>query len=264
MTDIPYEPFSLPGRLGVVLDPFGNPGFGHVDVFPEICHAGHIRAAVVMLLVDMVAGLLDEVADPQAWHFTTDVNLRMFDGPPPQRVEARTARLRLGKASSIVEADLQDQTGRPVGYSQIGFARKPLRPEDPPKPEIGAGKLRFRRPNIERPLLEAAGVWVADPAAGHAEVELVDSLRQPAGLMQGGMVAMMLEAGALALAEHKSETPMRVVDLDLRYLAGAKVGPMWTSARWLGDPESGWIGVELRDRGKADRLTTTALARVRP
>lgn len=263
MTDIPYEPFSLPARLGVVFDPVENPGFGYVDVFPEISHGGHIRASVVMLLVDMVAGVLDEIDDPEAWHFTTDFNLRMFDGPPPERVEARTTRLRLGTTSSIVEADLTDGAGRPVGYSQIGFARKALRPGDPPKPDIGSGNRTFRRENIERPLLEAAGVWIPDAAAGHAEVELLDALRQPAGLMQGGMVAMMLEAGAIAIAEHDMGTTMRVVDFDLRYLAGAKVGPMWTSARWLGTPESGWINVELRDRGMDDRLTTTAMARVR-
>ena len=263
MTDIPYEPYSLPGRLGVTLDPFENPGFGHIDVFPEICHAGYIRPSVLMLLVDMVAGLLDEVSDPDAWHFTTDFNLRIFDGPPVQRVEAHAQRLRLGRASSIVEVDLSDGAGRAIGYSQIGFARKELRPGDPPKPQISTDRPNFRRPNIDRPLFEAAGVCFENPEAGHAEVELLDSLLQPAGLMQGGMVAMMLEAGALALAEHHSDTPQRVVDFDLRYLAGAKVGPMWTTARWLGAPDSGRIRVELRDRGLDDRLTTTALARVR-
>jgi len=264
MTDIPYEPFSLPGRLGVVVEPFDNPGFGYVETFPEICHGGHIRPSVVMLLVDMVAGLLDEISDPNAWHFTTDFGLRMFDGPPAARIEAHANRLRLGKSSSIVEVDLRDGAGESVGYSQIGFARKELRPGDPPKPQIGSGNRTFRRENLDRPLLEAAGIWTADPAAGHAEVELVDALRQPAGLMQGGMVALMLEVGALTLAEHRSGTAMRVVDLDLRYLAGAKVGPMWTKSRWLGNPDSGWILVELHDRGVDDRLTTTAVARVRP
>jgi acyl-coenzyme A thioesterase PaaI-like protein len=264
MTDIPYEPFSLPGRLGIVVDPFDDPGFGYVDGFPEITHLGHIRPSVVMLLVDMVGGLLDEIADPHAWHFTTDFNLRMFDGPPAKRVEAHAQRLRLGKSSSVVEMDLTDGTDRSIGYSQIGFARKELRPEDPPKPALGSGDANFRRTNIDRPLLEAAGVLVPDAALGHAEVELADSLRQPAGLMQGGMVAMMLEVGAVALAEHDSGRPRRVVDLDLRYLAGAKVGPMWTQARWLGDPATGWIRVELRDRGVDDRITTTAMARVEP
>jgi acyl-coenzyme A thioesterase PaaI-like protein len=263
MTDIPTQPLSLPARLGVVVEPREKPGFGYVESTPEICHCGHIRPSVIMLLVDMVAGLLDELSDPDAWHFTTDFNLRLFDGPPADRITARARRLRKGNSISVTEVDLEDQAGKLVGYSQIGFANKPRRPSDPEKPKLTIGPSSFRGPNIDQPLLEAAGIEVVDPAKGMVQVELVDSLRQPAGMMQGGMVALTLEAGALALAGHEAVEDVVIADMDLRYLLGGRHGPMWTRSRWLGPAGSSWILVELRDRGMDDRLTTTAMVRTR-
>ena len=58
--------------------------------------------------------------------------------------------------------------------------------------------------------------------------------------------------------------PQIVTDLDLRYLAMGRVGPMEAEARWIGEPGGGSISVTLRDRGNEDRVTTAALARTAP
>lgn len=263
MSDIPAVAQSIPTRLGVTMDPIREPGSGRLDVFPHVCHRGQVRPSVLMLLVDMVAGLLDDVDDPEAWHFTTDFSMRTVPGPLPQVVIGEASRLRLGATMSITETRMVDQDGRLVAHSHIGFARKPLRPGDPPKPLVQDFRERVVPPPIDRPLVEAAGIEVVDAAHGRLTVDLTDDLKQPAGMMQGAMVALMGEVAAETLAEHHLGTPHVVADLDIRYLVGGRDGPMTTEAAWIGDPSTGWVDVRLRDEGR-DRLTTVFTVRVRP
>jgi len=50
-----------------------------------------------------------------------------------------------------------------------------------------------------------------------------------------------------------------VVDIDVRFLAAVRVGPARATAEVLG---GGRVRVEVRDRGRGDRLTATLMARV--
>ncbi|MCB0993868.1 MAG: hypothetical protein KDB21_02170 [Acidimicrobiales bacterium] len=263
MSDIPVGLHSIPTRMGVRIDPFGEPGHARIDVFPEICHRGQIRPSALMLMVDMVAGLLDDVDDPEAWHFTTDFSMRTVPVPLPARVEADVTRLRLGSTMSVTETRIVDQDGRLVAHSHIGFARKVLRPGDPPKPSLKNLRDRVVPPDIDTPLVEATGIRVVDAATGHITVELTDDLRQPAGMMQGAMVSLMGEVAAETLADHDLGSPHVVADLDIRYLVGGRDGPMTATASWIGDPSTGWLDVRLFDEGR-DRLTTVFTVRVRP
>ena len=52
-----------------------------------------------------------------------------------------------------------------------------------------------------------------------------------------------------------------VTDLDVRYLAMGRTGPIWTRAAWVGGARD-TIRVELRDRGSSDRLVTAVLAKI--
>jgi hypothetical protein len=55
-----------------------------------------------------------------------------------------------------------------------------------------------------------------------------------------------------------------VTDIDVRYLAMGRVGPVHSRAAFVGPPELGSVRVELRDRGNGDRLMSAILARVTP
>jgi acyl-coenzyme A thioesterase PaaI-like protein len=86
----------------------------------------------------------------------------------------------------------------------------------------------------------------------------------PAGTIQGAMVALVVEAATEDLLEANGQ-PAIVTDLDIRYLGQATVGPVRTRCRSVGDDLSAHpaVQVELVDLA-ADRVTTLAYARTAP
>ena len=103
-----------------------------------------------------------------------------------------------------------------------------------------------------------------DPDSGRVEVVMRDALRNAEGGMQGALVALLVEVAALALADAVCSVPQVVTELDLRYLAAGRTGPIVSEAHWIAGPAGETVRVELRDRGHGDRITTAAIARVAP
>jgi acyl-coenzyme A thioesterase PaaI-like protein len=126
-----------------------------------------------------------------------------------------------------------------------------------------AAELFDALPGLDRPLREAAGIEVLDPAAGVVEVAVTPELRNPAGTLQGAMVALVAEAAVEDLVACRTGGPVVVTDLDLRYLAPAPVGPVRTSCRVLGDAPDAPVEVELTD-ASSGRMTTLVHARAVP
>jgi acyl-coenzyme A thioesterase PaaI-like protein len=91
-------------------------------------------------------------------------------------------------------------------------------------------------------------------------MELTPELRNPAGTLQGAMVALLAEAAAEELASARFNIDAVVIDLDLRYLAQTGAGPVQTRCRLLGNGPNAPIQVELFDLS-SDRLTTLVYAR---
>jgi acyl-coenzyme A thioesterase PaaI-like protein len=133
---------------------------------------------------------------------------------------------------------------------------------DPPKPNVPLGQIPviFRDPiTLARPLREEAGIEVIDAAAGVVQVEVTPALRNPAGTLQGAMVALLAEAAAEDLLTTRFESPVVVTNLDLRYLRKAEVGPVRTRSRLLGTNPDAAVQVELIDTS-TDQITTLVYA----
>jgi acyl-coenzyme A thioesterase PaaI-like protein len=113
---------------------------------------------------------------------------------------------------------------------------------------------------LDRPLREEAGIVVLDAAAGALEMQVTPQLRNPAGTLQGAMVALFAEAAAEELVSARFDTSAVVTDLDLRYLAQTGDGPVQSECTLLGDGPDAPIRVELSDRSSG-RLTTLVYAR---
>ena len=131
----------------------------------------------------------------------------------------------------------QTDQGTPIATGAIGFANIPRRATDPPKPNVPLGQIPviFRDPaTLTRPLRQEAGIEVIDAAQGIVQVEVTPGLRNPAGTLQGAMVALLAEAAAEDLVATRFESPVVVTQLDLRYLRKAQVGPVRTRSRLLG------------------------------
>jgi acyl-coenzyme A thioesterase PaaI-like protein len=137
------------------------------------------------------------------------------------------------------------------------------RETDPVKPPASPDRMATMfdgSRTLEHPLREEAGIVVLDPLAGALEMQVTPELRNPAGTLQGAMVALFAEAAAEELASARFGLPAVVTELDLRYLAQTGEGPVVSTCRLLGDEPDAPIQVELSDRSSG-RLTTLAYAR---
>jgi acyl-coenzyme A thioesterase PaaI-like protein len=262
MTDLLDDNVSVPGRLGVVAEVDG--GEFRLQLHPHelVLRHGAVRASVLALMIDVAAGVvLDE--DPDAWMLTSDMSLRMRPRRAPDWICTRTTILRQGRRSATAMVDLVTGEGEQVATGAIGFAKVPRREGDLPKPPMPPDHVAtlFDGSHVlTRPLREEAGIVVLDPLSGAVEMEVTSQLRNPAGTLQGAMVALLAEAAAEELASARFGIPAVVVDLDLRYLAQTGAGPVHTRSRLLGVGPDAPIQVELVDRSN-DRLTTLVYAR---
>ncbi|MCU0267624.1 MAG: PaaI family thioesterase [Acidimicrobiales bacterium] len=270
MTDLPPSLRSVPARLGAAMTSTALPADPHDPAAglhgtlvprPETCVHGVVRPSVVAFLVDMVAGILVDT-DPDAWTFTSDLSLRLAPIPAPAVLHCTSTVLRRGNRGLTTASVLADDTGVSLGYCLAGFARLPRREGDPCKPPLDWSVLTEAR-FLDRPLADAAGIVVEDASRGIVTCDIVDDLRNPAGALQGAIVALVGElAVEVAAGRATGSTPV-VTDLDVRYLAQARVGPVTSRATAIGPTGDGSWHVELLDEGGHGRLVASILARAR-
>jgi acyl-coenzyme A thioesterase PaaI-like protein len=159
--------------------------------------------------------------------------------------------------------DVVNGEGESVAGGAIGFVRVPRRETDPPKPSVSLERLTtlFNGANVlNRPLREEAGIVVLDPTEGAVEVAVTPALRNPAGTLQGAMVALVAEVAVEEMVSTRFGIDAVVTDLDLRYLAQTGAGPVRSSCRLLGDGPHAPVQVELVDLSSG-RLTTHVYVR---
>jgi acyl-coenzyme A thioesterase PaaI-like protein len=265
MTDVAGAGDTVPGRLGVSAHLVGDTLRLELTPRPEVLHHGVVRASALTYVIDAAAGIsVDD--DPDVWTLTTDLSVRMLSRPAPAHLGGIPTIVRRGRRSVTSTVDLSDETGALVATGAIGFATVARREGDPPKPRVTparAAELFDGVPALSQPLRDEAGIEVLDAASGVVQVQVTPELRNPAGTLQGAMVALLAEAAAEDLVAARFGTPAVVTDLDLRYLAKASEGPVRTRSRLLGEGPGAPVEVELVDTS-VDRVTTLAYARAQP
>ena len=263
MTDLPTNLTAVPSRLGAsaLVDDRGLV-VEIDDMQPELLQHGVLRLSVLTYIVDVSAGVTLDT-DPDAWTFTTDLSLRMEAAPPPAKVTATTTILRRGRRSAHGLVEVVDERHALVAAGAIGFAHVPRKPDDPPKPHVSPALLAQRfmgSGRLSQPLREEAGIVAVDRSHGVVEIAVRPEVCNPAGTLQGAMVALVAESAAEDLIGHVAGEPVVVTELDIRYLAQANVGPVRTQCRPLGSSPRAPVEVRLIDTA-TDRITTLAYAR---
>jgi len=262
MTDLLDNNFNIPARLGVVAEVRDGEFRLALHPRPELLRHGALRASIIAFLIDVAAGVvLDD--DPEAWMLTSDMSVRLRPLPAPSFLSTRTTILRRGRRSATATVDLVSDEGEPLATGAIGFARLQRRETDPVKPPASPGRMATMfdgSRTLDRPIREEAGIVVLDAAAGALEMRVTPELRNPAGTLQGAMVALFAEAAAEELASARFNRAAVVTELDLRYLAQTGEGPVQSACTLLGDGPDAPIQVELSDRSSG-RLTTLVYAR---
>jgi len=249
MTDISPTPTSLPSRLGSTTRVEDGQLVLRLTPAPATCAFGSVRASVLSFAIDAATGVAVD-SDPDRWTFTSDMSVRAWPIPAPEWIDVRPTVVREGRRSATCVARLTDPDGRQVGYGSAAFAHVPRREGDPPKfpfdPAV-AGKAWAQIEVIDEPLQTAMGLRVLDAAEGVVEVDVSPHLRNPAGTLQGAMVAALAEAAAERALSQRWGRPAFVTDLDVRYLAQNRVGPIRTRTEVLGAGPDTIAIVELVD-----------------
>ena len=215
--------------------------------YPEVCAHGALRATVVASAIDLVGGFATRAIAGSDAIFTADLSLRIPEPGLPTRLVAHAEALRTGRRQVTTAVRLQAEAGL-YAYGETTFTRIVRREAGPDATTLATPDTLAFCP-LKRPLAEEVGIEILE--AGHVRLPLHANLRNPEGVLQGALVALVTECAALELADAEHARPQVVRALDLRYLATAAEGPVEGRAVWIGDAREGMIRVALHDRGRA-------------
>ncbi|GJM37341.1 MAG: hypothetical protein DHS20C19_07080 [Acidimicrobiales bacterium] len=246
MTDIPTGPRSLPSQMGAHMRLVDGVPECWLEVTPERSHREMALGACLVMLADVGAGYAAEIASEDDWSFTVDIGVRRT---PCEATEFRGRPVvqRAGRTVSI-DLPLVDDTGAATATAVSTFIRLPRRPQDPPRPDFPIDSMSWAAAP-EAPLAELLGAEATDRGLS---VELGPQLLNPAGILQGGVSALLAELAALRVLEATSG-PLVTTSFDVRYVTMGRVGPFEAVVDPIGPHAA---AVKVLDRG-ADAAVVT-------
>jgi acyl-coenzyme A thioesterase PaaI-like protein len=229
---------------------------GHAPAAPHLRGAhGGVRAGALLTMLDNVGGLCGGLAAlPDGWVVSTNLAARTFRTAHtgPLRIDAEV--LRRGRNNVVTGVQIRDEGAGDALVTDGVLTSAILVPENGPpqwtRPLVLVpGELP---PEPLPPIPEWLDVQVVDSTT--IEIALVDALRNPWGILHGGVVASLIDVAA----EHA--TGGIVTDVVVHFLAPNRVGPVRAEVRILGARTDRTIcRIEVRDAG-ADRVTAVAIA----
>ena len=229
---------------------------GHAAVAPHLRGpAGGVRTGALLTMLDNVGGLTGGLAAlPDGWVVSTNLAARVvaLSHVGPLRIDSGL--LRRGRNNVVTSVQIRDEGTRDALVASGVLTSAILVPEN--------GPPQWSRPLVLEPASEAAPDlpsipdWLGvRPVGDHAvEIALAAELRNPWGILHGGVVATLVDLAA----EHATGGGW-TTDVVLHFLAPNRVGPVRASARVLGWRTDGHVlRVEVRDEGAA-RMTALAI-----
>jgi uncharacterized protein (TIGR00369 family) len=220
---------------------------------------GALRAGALLTMLDNVGGICAGLASlPDGWVVSTNLAARVLTPARvgPLRIDAHV--LRRGRNNVVTSVDIHDEGANDCAVASGVLTSAILVPEQGPPvwtrpvvidPDAGPGA----------PPPFSMREWLGVRAANETtlEIDLADELRNPWGILHGGVVASLIDFAT----EHATGTP--TADVVLHFLAPNRVGPVRANAQALGTRSDGTVcRVEVRDEG-ADRVTAVAVATAR-
>ncbi len=234
-----------------------------MPVVPELCaDDGSVRAGALATLVDVIGGGLAATAAQPDWIATADLTLHVVGAATRGAVQADARVVHAGRTTVVIEVELHDDTKHEIGLATMSFARLPRRDENPDiRGSMSAGPSTMALPTsrLHAPLVDMLGARVIDAARGELEVPVGEWSLNSLGAMQGGAVAIVIDAAAEAAVRAATSEPLVVTDIQITYLALGRVGPIRTRVDVLGTSAGqARARVELVDAGSQSRVTTLA------
>lgn len=247
MTDLPSQPRSVPSQMGSHLRRVDDTAECWLQVSPEICSHGIARGSTLVMLVDVGAGWAAERASGDDWSFTVDIGIRRAPVATP-RINGTPIVQRAGRTISI-DFPMADDQGGTTATGVSTFIRLPRRPQDPPRPDYPTDSMSIWHPP-DAPLEELLSPRAT---ARGLEVDLRAELLNPAGILQGGVAALLAELAAQQQLERASGRDLVVTSFDVRYVTMGRVGPFEAVVEPIG---TDMAVVKILDRGADDAVVT--------
>jgi acyl-coenzyme A thioesterase PaaI-like protein len=228
---------------------------------------GTLRIGPIVYSVDVATGLAMGVAvlADERWVVTTDVDIRLVTPVTsgPVRIDAEV--LRAGATTAVSAFTVHDEsTGRVVGGGTCTGRPFPFE-FDRALLDVPIGVRRRHAPTepIDAASLSAyLGFRMAE--GGAVEVDITGWLRNPWGILHGGVTACLVDVSAEAAGAAVLRRPARVVDTTVRFLAPGRVGPARAVPRLISTSPSSsgaaLVEVKVTDMGADGRLLAVASA----
>jgi uncharacterized protein (TIGR00369 family) len=214
---------------------------------------GAVRAGALLTMLDSAGGVCGGLASlPDGWVVSTNMSARTTSRAPTGALKLDARVLRKGRNNVVTSVAIADAaTGQLVMDGVLTSAI--LVPENGPPVWQRPLHIVFPGDDIDYLTMDR---WLDTRAVSDAAVEmdLRDTLRNPWGILHGGVTAALIDA----CAEHATGGGI-TTDIVLHYLAPNRVGPVRATASILGHRSDGAVlRVEVRDTG-ADRVAAVAV-----
>ena len=211
----------------------------------------------LLTMLDFVGGVGGGLASlPDGWVVSTNLAARLVPASHAGPLRIDSSVLRRGRNNVVAHVQIHDEGSSDALVADGVLTSAILVPENGP-PEWDR-PMRITLPPGP-PDLPPMHEWLDArmPDEQSVEIDLADDLRNPWGILHGGVVATLVD---LTTAHATGGTTTDVV---LHFLAPNRTGPVRATARLLGTRSDGRVcRVEVRDLG-ADRTTAVAVATAR-
>jgi uncharacterized protein (TIGR00369 family) len=222
-----------------------------------------IRSGALLAMVDHVGGLAGGLAAlPDGWVVSTNLSIRTATLTHRGPLRLRAEVLRRGRAAVVNRVRVHDDGAGGALVADAVLTSAVLVPE--------AGPPQWERPMSMRPPDAPASPplreWLAvrDVSARALEIDLRDELRNPWGILHGGVVASLVDLAAVHAVTSAVHEPVAAADIVLHFLSPGRVGPVVATADVAGRRADGHLArVEVSDRRAGDRLMSVAMVTVR-
>ncbi len=234
-----------------------------MPILPDLLdQGGWLRLGAIATLVDSVAGHHGVLQVEPDWVATLQLGTVIRRQAEGAQVTAECRPLRVGRNNVVTETYISDNLGE-VARSTCTYARLPARSDNP---SVGTAKGRTvdyaeEEEEERRPMLNDYLRITTDPDQPVIELPHHSRIYNSFGSIQGGAVAVLVDAMATHLGFLTAGVPMRCVDAEVHYLAQAKSGPFRVEGELLRvDQNAVTSRVRIIDTGNDDRLLDIATA----
>jgi uncharacterized protein (TIGR00369 family) len=216
---------------------------------------GAVRAGALLTMLDSAGGVCGGLASlPDGWVVSTNLSARTVHHTPtgPLKIDARV--LRKGRNNVVTAVEIADAATDELVMDGV-LTSAILVPENGPPAWERPLRIGYPGDDIDSLSMDRwLDARVVD--ARTIEMDLRDTLRNPWGILHGGVTAALVDA----CVEHATGGGT-VTDVVLHYLAPNRTGPVRATASILDHRSDGDVArVELRDTGADDRITAIAIA----